>query len=323
MSNYMAITRGSLVEDTKVGCDLYLKNRINGEFRYVLFCRGDEIYSNERKRRLIDQNIEKLFIRTVDYASYFRYQEKNLQDILADEKRSSEEKSHVVYNTAKYLVQDLLSDPRSGLNTKVKRATKWVDNTVNYILHDKNAFRSLLKVTSHDYYTYTHSVDISVLALLFGRHIHLDIHNLKCLGIGGLLHDIGKVEIPLDILNKPGKLTKDEFQMIKKHPEMGMEFLKGKADIDEKSLEVVIQHHENYDGTGYPNRIGGKDIHLFGRISRVIDVYDAITTNRCYRKALTPYDALVEMSEKMENCFEQELFKEFVYFLGPHSQGEK
>ncbi len=323
MSNYMAITRSSLVEDTKVGCDLYLKNRINGDIRYILFCRGDEIYSNERKGRLIEQSIEKLFIRTVDYASYFRYQEKNLQTVLADKKSSSEEKSHVIYNTAKYLAQDLLSDPRSGLNTKVKRATKWVDNTVNYILHDKNAFPSLLKVTTHDYYTYTHSVHISVLGLLFGRHIHLDIHNLKSLGIGGLVHDLGKVEIPLEILNKPGRLTKREFEIIKKHPEIGIEFLKGGTDLDEKSLKVVIQHHENYDGTGYPNRIGGKDIHLFGRISRIIDVYDAITTNRCYRKALTPYDALVEMSENMEHCFEQELFKEFVYFLGPHSQGKK
>jgi HD-GYP domain-containing protein (c-di-GMP phosphodiesterase class II) len=319
----MAITRSSLIEGTNVGCDLYLKNRINGDIRYVLFCRGDEIYSDERKRRLIEQSIEKLFIRTVDNASYFRYQEENLQDILADEKRSSEEKSYVVYNTAKYLAQDLLSDPRSGLNTRVKRATKWVDNSVNYILHHKNALPSLLKVTAHDYYTYTHSVDISVLGLLFGRHIHLDIQNLKSLGIGGLVHDLGKVEIPLEILNKPGRLTKGEFEIIKKHPEIGIGFLKGEADLDEKSLKVVIQHHENYDGTGYPKGIGGKDIHLFGRISRIIDVYDAITTNRCYRRALTPYDALVEMSENMKNCFEQELFKEFVYFLGPHSHRKK
>ncbi len=319
----MAITHSSLVKNTKIGCDVYLKSRINGDIRYILFCRRDEIFCDERKKQLLDENIEKLFIREADYASYYKYQEKNLQDVLADEKVSSEEKSHVVYNTAKYLAQDLLSDPRSGLNTKVKRAAKWVDNTVNYILNNKEALPNLLKVTTHDYYTYTHSVDISVLGLLFGRHIHLDIHNLKCLGVGGLLHDLGKIEIPLEILNKPGKLTKEEFEIIKKHPETGIEFLEGKADMDEKSLKVVIQHHENYDGTGYPNEIGGKDIHLFGRISRIIDVYDAITTNRCYRKALTPYDALLEMTKNMKNCFEKELFKEFVCFLGPHSRREK
>ena len=194
-----------------------------------------------------------------------------------------------------------------------------MDNTVIYILHDKNAFSSLLKVTSYDYYTYTHSVNLSVLGLLFGKHISLDTYKLNCLGVGALLHDLGKVEIPLEILNKPGRLTKEEFQIVKKHPEIGVELLEGQENIAKESLKVVIQHHENYDGTGYPYRIGGKDIHLFGRISRIIDVYDAITTNRCYGKARTPYDALAEMKEKMDNCFEEELFKEFVYFLGPYN----
>jgi HD-GYP domain-containing protein (c-di-GMP phosphodiesterase class II) len=321
MSNYVAIIRSSLVENTKVGCDLYLKNRINGTARYILFCRGDELFCNDRKKKLIEQSIEKLFIRAGDYKEYFKYQEDNLQTILTDEEKSSKEKSHIIYNVAKYLAQDLLGDPRSGAT--IKRATKWVDNTVKYILRDENAFSNLLKVTSHDYYTYTHSVDLSVLGVLFGKHISLDAHDLKCLGTGALLHDLGKVKIPLKILNKPGKLTKEEFEVIKKHPELGIEFLEEKKNIDETSLKVVIQHHENYDGTGYPNKIGGKDIHLFGKISRIIDVYDAMTTNRCYRKATTPYKALVEMKEKMTNCFERELLKEFIYFLGPYSLSKK
>ncbi len=321
MSNYVAIIRSSLVENTKVGCDLYLKNRINGTAKYILFCRADEIFGDDRRKKLIEHKIEKLFIRAGDYKEYFRYQEENLQTILADGEKSSKEKSHIVYNVAKYLAQDLLGDPRSGAT--INRATKWVDNTVKYILHDENAFSSLLKVTSHDYYTYTHSVNLSVLGLLFGKHISLDAHDLNCLGTGALLHDMGKVKIPLEILNKPGRLTKEEFEIMKKHPELGVEFLEGKKDIDEKSLKVVIQHHENYDGTGYPNRIGGKDIHLFGRISRIIDVYDAMTTNRTYAKARTPFEALIEMKDKMTNCFEKKLLKEFIYFLGPYSLSKK
>lgn len=317
MNDYVAITQSSLIENTKIGCDLYLKNRVNGTFRYILFCRGDELFGRERKGELIKQNIERLFISAKDYKYYFKYQEGNLQNILTDRAKSSKEKSHMVYNVAKNLAQDLLSDPRSGAN--IQRATKWVDNTVNYILHDEDAFSNLLKVTSYDYYTYTHSVNLSVLGLLFGKHISLDAHDLNSLGTGALLHDLGKVEIPLEILNKPGKLTKEEFQIIKKHPEMGIELLEGQENIAKESLKVVIQHHENYDATGYPYRIGGKDIHLFGRVSRIIDVYDAITTKRCYSNAATPYGALVEMKEKMANCFEEELFKEFVYFLGPYN----
>jgi HD-GYP domain-containing protein (c-di-GMP phosphodiesterase class II) len=321
MSSYLAITRDSLKENAKIGCDLYIKNRVNGTSRYVLFCRGDEELNNDRRSELLKRNVEKLYITSRDYKNYLKYQEENLQDILADSEKTSEEKSHVVYNVATNLVQDLLSNPRSGAG--IKRATKWVDNTVKFILNDKGAASDLLRVTSHDYYTYTHSVDLSVLGLLFGKHILLDEHNLNSLGIGALLHDLGKVEIPLEIINKTGRLTKEEFQIMKKHPEIGIKLVEGKKDIDEKSSKVIIQHHENYDGNGYPYRIGGNDIHLFGRISRIIDVYDAITTNRTYRKARTPFEALIEMKENMGNCFDKELLKEFVYFLGPHSLRKK
>jgi HD-GYP domain-containing protein (c-di-GMP phosphodiesterase class II) len=321
MSNYISIVRSSLIENTKVGCDLYLRNRVNGTLKYVLFCRGDAIFSEERRGKLIEQNIENLFIRAGDYKDYFKYQEENLQAILTDEKKSPKEKSYIVYNAAKYLVQDLLRDPRSGAN--IKRAKEWVNNTVEYILNDENAVSNLLRVTSYDYYTYTHSVGVSVLALLFSKHISLDTHDMNCLGAGALLHDLGKVRIPLRILNKPGKLDKNEFQIVKQHPQIGMDFLAGKKEIDEKSLKVVIQHHENYDGSGYPNKIGFKDIHLFGKIARIVDVYDAITTTRCYGKARTPYEAIVEMHEKMKNYFEKELLEEFVCFLEPYSIDRK
>ena len=280
-----------------------------------MFSRGDESFSTERKKELINKSITKLYIPAKGIRSFVRYQENNLQSILEDEKRDPEEKSQVVYHVARNLAQDLLSDPRSGIN--IDRATNWVDKAVGYILNDENAFSSLLKVTMHDYYTYTHSVNMSVLGLLFGRHLSLDTHSLNCLGTGMLLHDLGKVEIPLKILNKPGKLSIEEFEILKKHPEWGLAFLEGKENIDEMSLKVVIQHHENVDGTGYPNKITGMDIHLFGRISRIIDVYDAMTTDRPYRRAIKPFAALAEMKQNMSECFQEELFKEFICFLGP------
>ncbi|MFQ5962973.1 MAG: HD-GYP domain-containing protein [Candidatus Scalinduaceae bacterium] len=313
MNDYVAITHESLIENTKIGCDLYLQTNVNGSHRYVLFCRGDEIFCNERREVLIEKHIKRLFISTKDSKSFFRYQEDNLKDILADKDKSSQEKSQVVYQVAKYLVMDLMNDLRSG--AKLKRVAKWVDNTIDFILHDENAFVCLLQVSSHDYYTYTHSVNLAVLGLLFGKHLSFDKHGLNSFGTGMLLHDVGKAEIPLEIINKPGKLTKDEREILEKHPENGLKLLQGK-ELEEKALIAVIQHHENFDCTGYPNKIGGKDIHLFGRISRIIDVYDAMTTNRPYADALRPFDALLEMKVKMLKCFEKELFNEFIYFLG-------
>jgi len=320
MNKYMSITYDTLLDNTKLGYDLYLKTYVKGVPRYVLFYRGDEVFGNDRREELIRQNIKKLFICTDDVQKYFNYQEKNLQTIISDRNKSSEEKSQTVYQVAKYLAMDLANDPRSG--THLRRVTKWVDSTINFIFHDQNAFSGLVRVTSHDYYTYTHSVNLSVFGLLFGKYLFFNPYELKCFGTGLLLHDIGKIEIPLEIINKPGKLTKEEFEIVMEHPAAGKNLLEDK-NVEEGSLRIVVEHHENFDGTGYPNGIGGKDIHLFGRIARIIDVYDAMTTKRVYAGAKRPFAALKEMKEQMQNCFELELLKEFISFLGPHDPRRK
>jgi HD-GYP domain-containing protein (c-di-GMP phosphodiesterase class II) len=304
-----------LVEDTEVGCDLYLRSYVNGYPRYVLFCRGDEQFGSDRKGVLIERNVEKLYIPSKDYNNFFKYQERNLPNILANNNLSSREKSHAVYHVAKRLTKEVLQDICTD-GVDLDRAKNWVKYTIGFILNDENAFSGLLSMTSHDYYTYTHSINLSVLGLLFGRHLSLGTDNLNTFGTGMLLHDVGKIEVPLEILNKPGKLTKDEFEVIKKHPEAGYRLLKDKENIEEESLKVVIQHHENIDGTGYPYGIGGDEIDLYGKLSRIIDVYDAITTRRCYAGSMNPFDALKEMRESMISCFDMELFKEFVSFLG-------
>ena len=314
--HYLAITKDMLVEDTEVGCDLYLRSYVDGQPRYVLFCRGDEQFGSDRKGVLIEGNIEKLYIPSKDYNNFFKYQEKNLPNILANNNLSSREKLHAVYHVAKSLTKEILQDICTE-EVDLDRAKNWVKYTIGFILNDENAFSGLLSMTSHDYYTYTHSLNLSVFGLLFGKHLGLGTDNLNTFGTGLLLHDVGKIEVPLEILNKPGKLTKEEFGVIKNHPEAGYRILKDKENLEEKSLKVVMQHHENYDGTGYPHGIGGNEIDLYGRLSRIIDVYDAITTKRCYAGAMNPFTALKEMEESMDNCFDSKLFKEFICFLGP------
>ena len=157
---------------------------------------------------------------------------------------------------------------------------------------------------------------MSVIGLLFGKHLSLSQHELDCLGTGMLLHDIGKVVVPPEIIKKTGRLTNEEFRKIKKHPKAGLKLLEHRSNVDGLSLKIVIQHHENHDGTGYPYGIGGSDIHLFGSISRIIDVFDAMTSNRPYAVAKRPFAALAKMKKEMSGCFNEELLKEFIYFLG-------
>jgi HD-GYP domain-containing protein (c-di-GMP phosphodiesterase class II) len=321
MSEYTAITKSALVENTKLAFDLFLRNEVSGQTRYILFCRADDHFSAKRQEELLSKNAEKLYISTKDTAKYLKYQEENLQSIVEDKNKSSLEKSGALYQVATNITEELLENPRSGEN--VDRASAWVSNTVNHILKNENTLSSFLKVISTDYKTYTHSINVAVMGLLFGKYLSLNEHELDCLGTGLLLHDIGKVVVPPEILNKTGTLTKEEFNEVKKHPKAGLEILELKSNVDSLCLKIVAQHHENLNGTGYPYGLGGSDIHLFGSISRIIDVYDAMTSNRSYAEAKRPFAALAEMKAKMPGCFNDELLKEFIYFLGAKDSRNK
>jgi putative nucleotidyltransferase with HDIG domain len=189
---------------------------------------------------------------------------------------------------------------------------------VDYVIKDSKAAESLLKIAVHEYYTYTHSVNVAAVGTLFGQGLGLGVKDLKGLCAGILLHDLGKTRISTDILNKKGKLTKEEFEIIKKHPELGVEILEETGVEFKEERIITLQHHESDDGSGYPYGLKKDEIHPCGKIARIIDVYDALTTKRPYADAIRPFAALAEMKEGMLNCFDTELFKEFVRFLGPY-----
>lgn len=321
MSEYTAIIKNTLIEDTKIEFDLFLKSGSNRHSNYVLFSRRNELFSPERREELMSRNAQKLYISTNDIDKYLKYQEKNLKHIIEDNTMNSLEKSGVLYQVAKNVTAELLDDPRSGQH--VERVSTWVSNTIHHILENENTLSNLFKVINHDYRIYTHSVNTSVIGLLFGRFLSLKPEELNCLGTGLILHDIGKVTVPPIVIKKRGKLTVNEFAEMKKHPKAGLKILGHRSSVDIRSLKIVIQHHENNDGTGYPYGIGGSDIHLLGHISRIIDVYDAMTTNRHYAFAEKPFTVLVEMKNKMSNCFDSELLREFICFLGPKELRKK
>lgn len=315
MDIYIAITDNSLVENTTVEFDLYLKVFIDGENKHILFCRKGEHFSSERQEELLQKNVSRLFISKKDLGRYERYQGKHLINVINDKSKSLQEKSQLVFQVAKRLTTDIFKEPGSEENLEM--ASTWVGNTISYIISNEDTLKTLFQETklSYRYYVYTHSINVAVIGLLFARHLSLGPGDLHCLGKGLLLHDIGKTKMPLEVLHKPGNLSIEEFEIMKKHPENGVELLKDK-DIEEEVRIVMLQHHENYDGTGYPYGIAENDIHMFGNISRIIDVYDALTTKRTYANAVNPFAAIKEMNKRMINCFDKELLKEFIYFLG-------
>ena len=200
--------------------------------------------------------------------------------------------------------------------SNINRAEAFSHNMVNYILEGKKASLSLLRIAKHEYYTYTHSVGTAAIGTLFANDLGLTESDLKPFCTGTLLHDIGKIKINTDILNKKGELTKEEFAEIQKHCEFGVQILKEIGTDFKDEYEIILQHHENCDGTGYPLGIKKGEIHFFSRIAHIVDVYDALTTKRSYSDALNSFDALKTIKDKMSNEIDLDIFGKFVKFLG-------
>ena len=320
--DHMPISPSSLRTNTTVGCDIYMLTKTTAEIRFVLYCKSDAVFDEAKKSMLLSKRIKKLFIKKGEKQAFFTYLETNFQKIVSDSSIPSDERTRIVHSSATNLVKDLFEDPRSG---SIERTKTFANNMVDYVLMDTMAAESLLllKIAVHEYSTYTHSVNVAAVGTLFGQDLGLGVTDLKGLCAGILLHDVGKTRISTDILNKNGKLTKEEFEEIKKHPEYGADVLNETSTEYKEELIVTLQHHENDDGSGYPYGLKKDEIHPCGKISRIIDVYDALTSTRSYKDALRPFASLLEMKENMLHCFDAELFKEFIRFLGPYDPRKK
>jgi cyclic di-GMP phosphodiesterase len=234
-----------------------------------------------------------------------------LREAVRDKTLPPEKKSKIVYESSRVLVERLLEDPKAE---NIREAKKGISEIVDMILAEDATSRELLKLTSHDFYTYTHSVNVGFFSVMLAKAVfkRSDNHNMHELGAGFFLHDIGKVRIDASIINKPGKLTDAEMATMKSHPYQGYLILKETNQLTEECMFIVMQHHEREDGTGYPRMLRGDEIHTYGRICCIADVYDALTAERSYKQRLNTFDALNLMKEKLLNHFHPELFEKFV-----------
>lgn len=209
------------------------------------------------------------------------------------------------------MMKNLLEHPSAGNITEAK---KGISAVVSLILNDNETLQYLMNITSHDYYTYTHSVEVGILSVALAKSLFKDSkdHDIYALGAGFFLHDVGKVNISEEIINKPGRLTDDEMHEMRRHPALGYKLLHETNQLTEESKTIVLQHHERPDGTGYPKGLRGNEIHIYGRICAIADVYNALTTDRPYRKKMTPFEALKLMRDEMLHHFQKDLFEQFV-----------
>ncbi|MCE1240938.1 MAG: HD-GYP domain-containing protein [Azonexaceae bacterium] len=219
------------------------------------------------------------------------------------------------------IVRNMLDDIRLGQQIEVERVEPLVDGMVESIFRNQDALLPLARLKNHDDYTFQHSVGVCALLVAFGRSMKLDKAVIRQLALGGLLHDVGKARIPERILNKPAKLNEDEFSHMKRHVDEGVLLLQESGGVSEIALQVVGQHHERFDGSGYPGALGGADISLYGQMASIVDVYDAITSARVYHKGMPPTQALKKLLEWSSHHFDPQLVQAFVRSLGIYPSG--
>jgi len=224
-------------------------------------------------------------------------------------------------------VKKLYSDFKVSSDKNMLKSVRSVEKTakkmVTELLINKQFMVNIFDLKMYDDYTYHHSLSVGVLSLAMGITMNLSDRELYELVLAGMLHDVGKVAIPIEIINKPQRLTASEYDIIKTHPSNAGDYFLQKCLIPYNTYYGIVSHHEKYDGTGYPQGLKGDDIPLFGRILAVADVYDALTSNRPYRKPNLPSEAIEYIMGGIGTLFDEKIVRVFLKRVSPYPVGIK
>lgn len=226
-----------------------------------------------------------------------------------------------LHGEANRIVKGIITDARLGKQIEMEKVEPLVENMVDSIFRHQDALLPLSRLKNHDEYTFQHSVSVCALMIAFARGLKMSRDIIKEIAIGALLHDVGKARVPDGILNKPAKLTDAEFTKMKSHVVQSIIILQNTAGISQIMLDVAGQHHERFDGTGYPNKLKGDEISIYGQMGAIVDVYDAITSERVYHKGMPPTEALKKLLEWSKFHFKPEMVQAFIRTLGIYPSG--
>ncbi|MCP5052454.1 MAG: HD domain-containing protein [bacterium] len=306
---FIPINIKKLHPNSQINFDLYIKT----EGKFILYKNRSLTVEIDDLKRLLESGVETLYIHRKDKKNFRNYLEGNLEHILNSEEAPTQKKAEALHESAVNVIEDIFNNPRSG--EAIQRSREIIGHTVDFIVGTPNSFANLLKIRKYDYYTYAHSVNVCTFMVSLARELGInDKQTLTEVGEGGLLHDLGKSLVPLSIINKPGKLVKSEWEVIKKHPEYGAQIAKKTREISDISLTIISQHHEKPSGKGYPKGLLRSELNVLANMSCIVDIYDALTTNRSYSQARTPMEA-VRILLKMKDDFNEKILRKFIKML--------
>jgi len=219
------------------------------------------------------------------------------------------------------LVKSILHDISIGKDLDIAKVNEVSDSIISRINENRDIMECINQMRTADEYTYSHSVNVSLLCMLIGKWMKFDYAKVKTLVNAGLLHDVGKGKIPMELLNKPGALTKSEFEEVKKHTIYGYKIVITIPDIDEGILKGILMHHEREDGSGYPFGVKSEQLHEYAKIISIADIYDAMTSNRPYKNKESPFIVFELMEKDSFGVLDHKITSTFInnisaYYIG-------
>ncbi len=311
-NEYIPIQVSSLRVDTTTNFDLYFKAS-PGE-QEVLYANRETPFDNSSMRRLIENNIHFLYIHIDQIGPYRRYLEENMAQILADVGIPMEEKTQLLHLTARGVVKDVFESDE--MQEGVERGAAIVANTVDFLFDQRNSLRHLIQSASFNYEVYTHSVNVCVMGLALAQRMGYSSDKLIEFGQGAMFRDIGMKNVDSSILDKAGSLSVSEFVKVQRHPIDSEAMLKELNVDSEIALSIARHHHEKMDGSGYPDGLVGEDIPILVRLCTVVDIFDALTTHRKHKKAMSSFEALTVMGKDMRDDLDMDILRGMITMLG-------
>jgi len=299
IADYIRIRVAAMVPNKSTTFDLYVL--INNKF--IKYLHAGDTLDQSKIAKLASHKADVFYIEIKNKAEFKKY----IHEQVTDSNISSAEKALLLKESSYALVEELFENPDVG--KALNDAKEVIGNFIDFIDKEDDAVANLISLSSHDFYTYNHSLDVSIYSLGLGKIMGFEGKELEELGRGSLFHDIGKRMVNPAIICKDGPLNDEEWAEMQQHPLWGLKILNDIPNITEAIKACAFEHHENFLGNGYPQGLDGEDIHPMARIIAITDCYDALTTQRSYNEPMSPQVALEFMKDKLGKKFDPDMLK--------------
>lgn len=271
--------------------------------KHLHYLRAGDAITEEKIAQLEKKGSDSFYVYLKDKQSYKDY----IHSLLDSGSLPAKEKARILRESSQTLVEELFESP--DVETALTEAKGIINNFIQFMDEEPEAMSHLIGLSTHDFYTYNHSLDVGVYCLGLGNVLGFSLRKLQTLGEGALFHDIGKRQVPTEIICKNGPLNEEEWKVMQRHPEFGLVILNDFDFINDDIKACCFEHHENFLGTGYPQGLKGEEIHPMARIIALTDTFDALTTQRSYNKPMTPKQALEFMTVKLFGKYDADMLK--------------